>query len=429
MKKNNLTTQANNASEKDITVINNSLNATKEQALQIKCTTEEDNANEVTDNSWQDDFDTLLEKFIKEQLTDDDLAKKKELELFGEPGRDNVDDEENSEDEMSVDEDDEEKDTDFDENEEEEWADDDEESPRTRYDEEEYTPDAFLRSLDHLVGLENLKKKLKRYDRIIRFNKLRMDNCLSISSTPLHAMFLGSPGTGKTTVAKLMGKMLSRLGILSKGHVVIRERSTLMGPYYSNEETLTREAIEEAKGGILFIDEAYQLYQPHDPRDPGKFVIETLLTALADEENRDWMLILAGYTDEMMAMFNMNPGFKSRIPESNIYTFDDFNAKELLEIAEQYFLRNDYVLTSKARTALKRRLEEDYKNKDKNFGNARHVINLIQTEIVPSIAQRVIDANTTDFESLCKILPCDIPVPTKKKVEKIPSRPRIGFCA
>jgi hypothetical protein len=131
----------------------------------------------------------------------------------------------------------------------------------------------------------------------------------------------------------------------------------------------------------------------------------------------------------MMAMFNMNPGFKSRIPESNIYTFDDFNAKELLEIAEQYFLRNDYVLTSKARTALKRRLEEDYKNKDKNFGNARHVINLIQTEIVPSIAQRVIDANTTDFESLCKILPCDIPAPTKKKVEKIPSRPRIGFCA
>lgn len=158
-------------------------------------------------------------------------------------------------------------------------------------------------------------------------------------------MFLGSPGTGKSTVAKMMGVMLHRAGVQSKGHVVVRERATLLEQNYNSEAEKTMEAIEAAQGGILFIDEAYQLCQPNDPRDPGKFVIETLLTALADDSNHDWMLVLAGYSDQMKRMFDMNPGFKSRIPDSNIYVFDDFTESELMEIAEKYLERNNYTLS------------------------------------------------------------------------------------
>ena len=225
----------------------------------------------------------------------------------------------------------------------------------------------------------------------------------------------------------MIGVMLRRAGVLSKGHVVVRERATLLGQNYNSESEKTLQAIEEAQGGILFIDEAYQLFQSNDPRDPGKFVIETLLTALADESNRDWMLILAGYPDEMNRMFEINPGFRSRIPESNIYLFEDFSDTELLEIAENYLYRNRYCLSDDARTALADRLKADYALKKKNFGNARHVINLIETDILPAMAVRVTSADITDTDILTSILPCDIPQPQLPSDNQ--NRPRIGFTA
>ncbi|MDE6161795.1 MAG: AAA family ATPase [Muribaculaceae bacterium] len=279
-------------------------------------------------------------------------------------------------------------------------------------------------SLDHLTGLHSVKAKLSIYERVVRFNKMRTDKGLPAASAPLHSMFLGSPGTGKTTVAKLIGDMLCQSGVLSKGHVVVRERASLLGQNYHSESEKTLEAIEKAQGGILFIDEAYQLYQPNDPRDPGKFVIETLLTALSDDTNRDWMLILAGYPDEMKRMFDMNPGFKSRIPDSNIYTFDDFTEAELMEIAESYLAGNSYTLTSEAQCALAARLKSDYAQREKNFGNARHVINMIQTEILPSMAARVINEGVNNERALTEIQIADIPSSvTKPKA----SRPRVGF--
>lgn len=279
--------------------------------------------------------------------------------------------------------------------------------------------------LDHLTGLRSVKAKLTVYERVVRFNKLRTESGLPTTSAPLHAMFLGSPGTGKTTVAKMMGMILHRAGVLSKGHVVVRERATLLGQNYNSEAENTIAAIKEAQGGILLIDEAYQLYQPNDPRDPGKFVIDTLLTALADETNRDWMLVLAGYPDDMKRMFDMNPGFKSRIPESNIYLFEDFTEEELVEIAEKYFSRYHYSLSPEARDTLCTRLSKDYKNRKRTFGNARHVINLIQTEIIPAMAVRVTNHPVSDPNALIEIKAADIP----DFIEPIPdtSRPIVGF--
>lgn len=288
--------------------------------------------------------------------------------------------------------------------------------------------ESLLSALDHLTGLRSVKEKLTVYERVVRFNKMRSERGLPSTTSPLHAMFLGSPGTGKTTVAKMMGVMLHRAGMLSKGHVVVRERATLLGQNYNSEAEKTIEAIEKAQGGILFIDEAYQLYQPSDPRDPGKFVIETLLTALADDSNRDWMLVLAGYSDQMKRMFDMNPGFKSRIPDSNIYVFDDFTESELMEIAEKYLERNNYTLSDDARLALTARLNTDYARRDKTFGNARHVINMIQTEILTSMAVRVINAGLDDDISLTEIQAADIPSPVPS-LSLASTRPRIGFVA
>lgn len=288
--------------------------------------------------------------------------------------------------------------------------------------------ESLLSTLDHLTGLRSVKEKLTVYERVVRFNKMRSERGLPSTTSPLHAMFLGSPGTGKTTVAKMMGAMLHRAGVLSKGHVVVRERATLLGQNYNSEAEKTIDAIEKAQGGILFIDEAYQLYQPSDPRDPGKFVIETLLTALADDSNRDWMLVLAGYSEQMKRMFDMNPGFKSRIPDSNIYIFDDFTESELMEIAEKYLERNNYILSDDARLALTRRLNADYSRRDKTFGNARHVINMIQTEILPAMAVRVITAGLDDDASLTEIQAADIPSPLPS-LSLASTRPRIGFVA
>jgi len=283
-----------------------------------------------------------------------------------------------------------------------------------------------MTDISRLTGLKSVKEKLCSYDNLIRFNKMREEAGLATYKAPLHAMFLGSPETGKTTVAKRMGVMLRKAGVLSKGHIVVRERATLVGKVYGCEEEKTLEAIEEAKGGILFIDEAYQLYQPNDPRDPSRMVIETFMTALADESNRDWMLILAGYKDEMLRMFDMNPGLKSRILGSNIYIFDDFSGRELMEIAENYLHYNQYTMTSEAHEAISSRHASDYACRDKTFGNARYVINFVQTEILPAMAGRAVSSGIPVTPTiLSEIQASDIPVTTKK--EREPIRMRVGF--
>lgn len=371
----------------------------------------------VSDNDK--DFDKLLDDFIKSQLEDNEENTENSCwSVQEEPYEPYADDDNAEENGDEV---------------EECSSDDDEETNEDDYydcdfpeDEEDDEPEVEELTLDKMIGLGSVKEKLVTYEHLVRFNKLRRDSGLPTPSIPLHAMFLGAPGTGKTTVAKMMGKMLADAGVLSYGHVVVKERSKLIGQFYSNEEKNTLRAIEDAQGGILFIDEAYQLYQPHDPKDPGKFVIETLMTALADESKRDWMLILAGYPDEMRKMFEMNPGLKSRIPDSNIYVFDDYTAGELMCIAENYLERNQYTLTGEAREALTLRLRSDYEQRDKSFGNARHVVNMIETDILPAMAARVILSGDCDVKALTEIHACDIPKPIRK-LQAV--RQRIGFCA
>ncbi|NPD82636.1 AAA family ATPase [Prevotella sp. PINT] len=289
--------------------------------------------------------------------------------------------------------------------------------------EEEEKPEP-LTTLDHMVGLEDVKAKLHDYSVLMNFFRMRKEGGLPTAIPPLHAMFLGSPGTGKTTVAGIIGTMLHDMGMLSKGHVVVRERATLLGQFYSSESEKTLEALEEAQGGILFIDEAYQLFQPDDPKDPGRFVLDTLMTALADESRRDWMLILAGYTEPTQQLLTLNPGLSSRIPQSNIYRFEDYSPSQLSEIAERYLAKNNYAMTADAQQAIRSLMATDYSNRGKDFGNARHVMNVIQTGIIPSMARRLSSVASPTMEQLTTIMAMDVPQPMKQPLNK---RRQVGF--
>lgn len=294
-----------------------------------------------------------------------------------------------------------------------------------REDEVEMKEETYTSRLDSLIGLDGVKEKVAVYRNLVEFNRRRELMGLPTSGFPLHCMFLGSPGTGKTTVAKILGEILYDCGVLSKGHVVVRERATLLGQYYSSEGENVRKALEEARGGILFIDEAYQLCQPSDPKDPGRFVLESLMTALADDDDRDWMLILAGYTAPMMQLFKLNPGLRSRIPETNFYMFDDFTQPQLMAIAESYLEKRKFELTDEAREVLEERLNGDYASRKQDFGNARHVVNLIETGIFPAMARRLSRVKAPTAEQLSVIDAADIP--TTSPVITLPDTPRPGF--
>lgn len=272
--------------------------------------------------------------------------------------------------------------------------------------------------LDKMIGLDSVKEQLRSYQNTAMFAMKRESMGLLTEFPSLHAAFFGNPGTGKTTVAHLLGSILKNMGLLSKGHVVFEERSTLMGQNYASEQEKTLQAIERAKGGILFIDEAYTLYKPDDKKDPGINVIETLLTALSDENNRDWMLLLAGYTEPMLKLFSFNPGLDSRIPECNRFYFQDYTVDELMQIADKYCQEHNYLMTTNARKAFHAKVKKDYSRKTDTFGNGRYIKNLLTAEVIPAMSVRVNKLETPTMTQLMTIEREDIPQQKLKDYRK-----------
>lgn len=268
---------------------------------------------------------------------------------------------------------------------------------------------APMEKFDSMIGLASVKKKLHEFIDLARLNYKRREAGLPTNPMPLHAVFIGNPGTGKTTVANLIGRILKDAGLLSKGHVVFEERSTLIGQFYSSEGEKTLNALKRAEGGILFIDEAYSLYKAEDPKDPGLNVLETLMTALADKDRRDWMLVLAGYPREMKAMLEANPGLNSRLPESNRYYFDDYSVDELMQIADLYCKKYQYILTDEARKALYSVVRRAYSVKDDTFGNGRYIETLLGNEVLPAMSARVCTIQSPTVKDLSTIIRDDIP--------------------
>ena len=264
--------------------------------------------------------------------------------------------------------------------------------------------------LENMVGLKRLKEEMADARMTAQFNEKR--RLLQLDKTPehrYHMLFLGNPGTGKTTVARLVAKMYHNMGLLSKGHTVETERAKLVGEFIGQTEKNTMAAIKKARGGVLFIDEAYTLIHPSsDSKDFGKEVVNALLTVLA-EPNPDLIVILAGYEDKMQAVMKHNPGLKERFPL--VFHFDDYTAEELMEIARCVCNGNNYDLTPEADARLYRLIENAVKERDEYFGNGRWVHNLIHHGVIKNMARRVM--------SPAEMSSCDTTAGNSQDIEKL----------
>ncbi len=232
-----------------------------------------------------------------------------------------------------------------------------------------------MQELDSLIGLDSIKKKIKEYSSYLNFIAIRKRKGFpDTERINLHAVFTGNPGTGKTTVARMLGKIYKQLGLLSKGHVHEVDRADLVAEYIGQTAPKTKEAIKKAKGGILFIDEAYSLARKDDDsKDFGKEAIEVLLKEMGDSE--DFAVIVAGYPNEMDTFINSNPGLKSRF--NMYYDFPDYMPQELIRIADFAAEKRSVKLSPEAREFLYKKLVEQYRERTKFFGNARLVNSMI----------------------------------------------------
>ena len=236
--------------------------------------------------------------------------------------------------------------------------------------EEEPLPslDELLSQLDGLCGLDQVKKDVKSLINLVKVRKLRQQADLPVPPMSLHLVFLGNPGTGKTTVARLLAQIYRAVGVLSKGQLVEVDRSGLVAGYVGQTALKTQEAVQKALGGVLFIDEAYALVNQDSANDFGREAIEVLLKNMEDHRD-DLIVIVAGYTDLMEKFIHANPGLESRF--NKYFYFEDYTAPQLLEIFRSMCTRGGYTLSAGGEEAARELLDQLYEDRDENFGNAR----------------------------------------------------------
>lgn len=261
--------------------------------------------------------------------------------------------------------------------------------------------------LNSLVGLNDVKHVIKEIYAWIIVNKKREEKGLKAGKQVLHMMFKGNPGTGKTTVARLIGKLFQKVGVLSKGHLIECERADLVGEYIGHTAQKTRDLIKKAMGGILFIDEAYSLGRGGE-KDFGKEAIDTLVKHMEDKQH-DFVLILAGYSREMDHFLALNPGLESRFPI--IIEFPDYTVEQLMEIGKMMMKEKEYILSHEAEKKLREHLSFVKSSFIRNrFSNGRYVRNIIEKSIRAQ-AMRLLINNQFDRSELMTIRSQDLIFP------------------
>ncbi|WP_338452343.1 AAA family ATPase [Niallia oryzisoli] len=235
-----------------------------------------------------------------------------------------------------------------------------------------------LEELNNMIGLEAVKRKLNDFYQFFKYQKIRKEKGFQTKDeVSLNMILTGNPGTGKTTLARLFAKIYHELHVLPGKEVVEVDRSQLVGSYVGQTEENVRKAVERALGGVLFIDEAYNLKREgQSGNDYGQTAIDTLVSLMTGNEyGGKFAVILAGYPDEMRQFLDANPGLRSRFPMSNHISLPDYSNEELIMIGEMMASDNDYILTDEAKIALEERIEKE--RVDDSFGNARTVRHLI----------------------------------------------------
>ena len=258
----------------------------------------------------------------------------------------------------------------------------------------------LLLDLNKLIGLESVKEKVQDLMAYQKVQKMRMNNNLHSQKNTLHLAFTGNPGTGKTTVARIVGRIYKKLGLLSQGHFIEVSRTDLIAGYQGQTALKVKSVIERAKGGVLFIDEAYSITENEQSDSYGKECLTELTKALEDYRE-DLVVIVAGYTKPMYQFFESNPGLKSRF--NTFIEFDDYDADELLEILLSICLSNDYILTEDLKKKVYFYFVEQLDKKADDFANGRFVRN-IYDNLVMNHARRTAKLNKPTKEDLSIII-------------------------
>ena len=281
------------------------------------------------------------------------------------------------------------------------------EQEETPLPESEPTLEDLLAELDGLCGLEQVKQDVKSLINLVKVRRLREEAGLPVPPMSLHLVFLGNPGTGKTTVARLLAKLYHAIGVLPKGQLVEVDRSGLVAGFVGQTALKTQEVIQKAIGGVLFIDEAYALVNQDNGNDFGREAVEVLLKNMEDHR-KDLVVIVAGYSQLMEKFIHSNPGLESRF--NKYFYFEDYDGAQLFTILQSMCDKNGYVLTPEGEALARRELMDLYEDRDENFGNARDVRNLFE-QAVARQSDRVARLEAPTREQLMELRPEDLTEP------------------
>ena len=261
------------------------------------------------------------------------------------------------------------------------------------------------KELDDLIGLEDVKKEVRSLANFVKVQKQREAKGLKTAKVSYHLVFYGSPGTGKTTVARIIGRIYKDLGVLKKGHTVETDRSGLVAKFMGQTALKTDTVVQQAIHGVLFIDEAYALVpEGGGGQDYGQEAISALLKRMEDYRD-SLVVIIAGYKDEMQRFIDSNPGLQSRF--NRYIDFPDYTGVELTDIFKMYMKKNQYTLSSDAETYLRERFDYAVAHKDRNFGNARYARNVFEKSIQQQ-ANRLEGKTNLSKEELTELTVADL---------------------
>ena len=260
------------------------------------------------------------------------------------------------------------------------------------------------KELDELIGLQQVKDEVRSLANFVKLQKQREAQGLKTPKMSYHLVFNGSPGTGKTTVARIVARIYKDLGVLKKGHTVETDRSGLVANYVGQTATKTNAIVDSALNGVLFIDEAYALVPENSSQDYGLEAISTLLKRMEDDRDK-LVVIIAGYTNEMKRFIDANPGLQSRF--NRYINVPDYSAAELVDIFKMYMKKNQYTLGPGAEAYLRESFDYAVAHKDRNFGNARYARNVFEKTIQQQ-ANRLAGQTNLNKEQLTELTVDDL---------------------